>query len=83
MQALIAYSIVAVASAYAAWLLMPQRQRRWIVARLGALMPASQRGWIARLEKASGETGCSTCKGCAADGNPPAASIKAVELRRH
>lgn len=83
MQALIAYSIVAIAVVYAAWLFMPQVMRRWLMARLVAIMPASRRGWLARLQASSEQTGCSTCKGCATDGKTASSSIKTIELRRH
>ena len=82
MQALIAYSIVAAAMFYSAWLLMPQALRRWFVARLRSAAPASQRSWIVRLESAAEDTGCSTCKGCATDAKASSPAIKTVELHR-
>ncbi|HEY5928841.1 MAG TPA: hypothetical protein VIU02_00885 [Burkholderiales bacterium] len=82
MQALITYLIVAAASAYAAWLLMPQALRRWLVANLKSVVPASRQKWIARLERASEETGCTTCKACATDEKSPTPGIKTVEFHR-
>lgn len=82
MQAFIAYLIVAAALIYAAWLLMPQVLRRWCVARLKTVVPASRGGWIARLESASGETGCTTCKACATDEKSSAPEIKTVQFHR-
>lgn len=80
MQALIAYSIVAAALAYASWLLMPQVMRRWLLARIRNIAPASQRSWIARLESAGEDTGCSTCKGCATDGKASSPATNTVEF---
>jgi hypothetical protein len=82
MQALIAYLIVATALIYAAWLLMPQALRRWLVAGLGSVVPASRQKWIARLQSASEETGCTTCKACATDEKSSAPQIKTVEFHR-
>ncbi len=82
MQALIAYLIVAIALIYAAWLLMPQALRRWFVASLGAVVPASGQKWIARLESASEETGCTTCKACATDDKSSVPQVKTVEFHR-
>lgn len=82
MQALIAYLIVVIALAYAAWLLMPRVARRWLVARLKSVVPASRQSWIARLERAGEETGCATCKACAPDEKSSAPEIKTVEFRR-
>jgi hypothetical protein len=80
MQALIAYSIVAAALAYASWLLMPRFVRRWLLARIRNIAPVSQRSWMARLESAAEDTGCSTCKGCATDGTAAPPAIKTVEF---
>lgn len=82
MQALIAYSIVAAAILYSAWLLMPQALRRWLLASIKAVVPASRRSLIVRLESASEDRGCSTCKGCATDAKAKSPAIKAVEFRR-
>lgn len=69
MQALIAYSIVAAAAGYAAWLLMPHALRRRIVAGLIRLAPA-QSGLLRRLESNAQFGGCSSCKGCEAGTRP-------------
>jgi len=80
MQALIAYLIVAAAAVYAAWLLMPQRTRRSLIAALMSVAP-SQRAWLGRL--ADGEhAGCSTCKGCATDKPPSVPGQTRTEPRR-
>ena len=82
MQSLIAYFIVAIAILYAGWLLMPQVMRRWLIARLITLVPASQHARFARLQSGAESVGCSTCKGCATDA-PPAESVKTIQLHRH
>lgn len=82
MQALIAYSIVAAAMLYSAWLLMPQALRRWLLTRIKVVVPASWRSSIVRLESASDDAGCSTCKGCAADAVAKSPAIKTVEFHR-
>lgn len=82
MQALIAYSIVAAALVYASWLLMPQVVRRWLLAHIRNIAPASRRNWIVRLENAAEETGCATCKGCATEGKAPSPANKTVEFHR-
>ena len=81
MQALIAYFIVAMAMFYAGWLFMPQGMRRWLIARLIAHAPSSQRARFARLQSGAESVGCSSCKGCAADA-PAAVPAKAVQLHR-
>ena len=80
MQALIAYSIVAGAMLYSAWLLMPQAVRRWLLARVTVVVPASGRGFILRLENASEDAGCRSCKGCAADAKVSSPAFKPVEF---
>lgn len=82
MQALIAYLIVAIALLYAGWLLMPQALRRWFVAQLKSIVPGSGQKWVARLESASEETGCTTCKACATDEKSSEPQIKTVEFHR-
>jgi len=81
MQTLIAYFIVAVAIAYAVWLFMPQGIRRWLIARLIAVVPSSQRVRFARLQSGAESVGCSTCKGCATDA-PAASPVKTIQLHR-
>ena len=81
MQALIAYFIVAMAMFYAGWLFMPQGMRRWLIARLIAHAPGSQRARLARLQSGAESVGCSSCKGCAADA-PSAVPAKAIQLHR-
>ena len=81
MQALIAYFIVAIALAYAGWLFMPQGVRRWLIARLIAIVPSSQRARFARLQTGAESVGCSTCKGCATD-VPAASTVKTIQLHR-
>ena len=81
MQTLIAYFIVAIALLYAGWLFMPQVMRRWLIARLISLVPASQRARFARLQSGAETVGCSTCKGCATDA-PSAAPVKPIQLHR-
>ncbi|HEX9450726.1 MAG TPA: hypothetical protein VF934_04870 [Burkholderiales bacterium] len=81
MQTLIAYFIVAVAIAYAVWLFMPQGIRRWLISRLIAVVPSSQRVRFARLQSGAESVGCSTCKGCATDA-PAASPVKTIQLHR-
>lgn len=81
MQALIAYFIVAIALVYAGWLFMPQGVRRWLIARLIAIVPSSQRARFARLQSGAESVGCSTCKGCATDA-PAASTVKTIQLHR-
>jgi hypothetical protein len=81
MQTLIAYFIVAIAIFYAGWLFMPQAMRRWLIARLIAVVPSSQRARLARLQSGAESVGCSTCKGCATDA-PAAAPVKTIQLHR-
>lgn len=81
MQALIAYFIVAMAMLYAGWLFMPQGMRRWLIARLIAHAPASQRARFARLQSGAESVGCSSCKGCATDAQA-ASAVKTIELHR-
>jgi hypothetical protein len=81
MQALIAYFIVAAAALYAAWLLMPQRARRALVAGLMVVAP-SKRAWLARFAANGEHAGCSTCKGCATDKPPSVPGQTRTELRR-
>ena len=71
MQGLAVSLIVAAAAGYAAWQLMPQSMRRWLIGRLMVVAP-SRRAWLARLEADAEDSGCSSCKGCAADGRVPA-----------
>ena len=71
MQGVIVFLIVAAAAGYAAWQLMPQSMRRWLIRPLMVIAP-SQRARLARLEAEAQNSGCSSCKGCAADGKGPA-----------
>ncbi len=70
MQGLVVAFIVAAAAVYAAWQLMPQRMRSWLVGRMMAVAPSS-RAWLTRLEADSEAGGCRSCKGCATDRQPP------------
>jgi hypothetical protein len=81
MQTVIAYSIVAIALAYAAWLFMPQGLRRWVIGLLIEVVPLSQRARFARLQSGAESVGCSTCKGCATDA-PAAPAVKTIHLHR-
>ena len=82
MQGLTVALIVAAAAAYAAWQLMPQSMRHWLIGRLRVVAP-SRRVWLARLEAEVENSGCSTCKGCAADGQAPASPRQAkIEVHR-
>jgi hypothetical protein len=81
MQTLIAYFIVAIAILYAGWLFMPQAMRRWLIARLVAVAPSSQRARFARLQTGAETVGCSTCKGCATDA-PADSPVKTIQLHR-
>jgi hypothetical protein len=81
MQTVIAYSIVAIALAYAAWLFMPQALRRWVIACLIQAVPPSQRARLARLQSGAESVGCSTCKGCATD-EPAPSTVKTIQLHR-
>ena len=71
MQGLIVSLIVVAAACYAAWQLMRQSMRSWLIRRLTVIAP-SQRARLARLEAEAENSGCSSCKGCAADGQAPA-----------
>jgi hypothetical protein len=82
MQTLIAYSIVAIAIVYAAWLFMPQALRRWLIARLITVVPSSQRARFARLQSDTESVGCSTCKGCATDAQAASSPVKTIQLHR-
>jgi len=81
MQTLIAYFIVAVAIAYAAWLFMPQALRHWVISRFISIVPSSQRARFVRLQSGAESVGCNTCKGCATDA-PPASAVKTIQLHR-
>ncbi len=81
MQTLVAYSIVVIALVYAGWLFMPQGARRWLIARMIAVVPSSQRARFARLQSGAESVGCSSCKGCATDA-PAAPAIKTIQLHR-
>ena len=82
MQGLTVSLIVAAAAAYAAWQLMPQSMRRWLIGRLMVIAP-SRRAWLAHLEADAENSGCSSCKGCAADGQAPAPPGQAkIEVHR-
>jgi hypothetical protein len=81
MQTLIACLIVTIAIIYVGWLFMPQVLRRWLIARLITLVPASQRARFARLQSGVESVGCSTCKGCATDA-PAASQAKTIHLHR-
>jgi hypothetical protein len=81
MQALNAYFIVAIAILYAGWLFMPQAMRRWLVARLIAVAPSSQRARFARLQSGAESVGCSTCKRCATDASADS-PVKTIQLHR-
>ena len=82
MQGLTVSLIVAAAAAYAAWQLMPQSMRHWLIGRLMVIAP-SRRAWLGRLEAKAENSGCSSCKGCAADGQAPAEPRHArIEVHR-
>ena len=82
MQGLIVSLIVAAAAGYAAWQLMPQSMRRWLIRPLMVIAP-SQRARLARLEAEAQNSGCSSCKGCAADGQAFASLGQAkIEVHR-
>ena len=82
MQPLIVSLIVAAAAGYAAWQLMPQSMRRWLIGRLMVVAP-SRRAWLARLEANAENGGCSSCKGCAGDDQAPASPGRAkIEVHR-
>jgi hypothetical protein len=81
MQTVIAYSIVAIALVYAAWLFMPQALRRWVIGVLIEAVPLSQRARFARLQSGAESVGCNTCKGCATDA-PAASAVKTIRLHR-
>jgi hypothetical protein len=80
MQNLIVFLIVGFAAGYAAWRLMPQALRRWLIGRLRVVAP-SGRAWLARLE-ANAEAGdCGSCRGCAT-GPSPGDRLHRVAWRR-
>ena len=81
MQTVIAYSIVAIALVYAAWLFMPQVLRRWVIGRFIEVVPLAQRARLARLQAGAESVGCNTCKGCATDA-PAASAVKTIRLHR-
>ena len=66
MQIIIVSVIVAAAAGYAAWQLMPQSMRHWLIGRLMVVAP-SHRAWFARLEAGADNSGCDTCGGCAVE----------------
>ena len=81
MQALVTYAIVAIAAAYAAWVLMPAAARRHLLGWARSRLPSGAQPLIGKLD--AGEPGCSSCKACATDARAPeAAALKTVELRR-
>jgi len=80
-QTFIAYFIVALALAYAGWMFMPQGARRWLIGRVIAVMPSSQRARFARLQSGVEIAGCNSCKGCEAD-VPAGTTVKTIQLRR-
>ena len=63
MQNLIVFLIVAAAAGYAAWQLMPQFMRRWLIVRMMVIAP-SRSAWLARVETGAENSGCRSCKGC-------------------
>jgi hypothetical protein len=71
-QSLIVFVIVAAAAMAAAWQLMPQFMRRWLIRRLAVTAP-SQRGLLTRLEANAENSGCGSCKGCSYTGEQPVA----------
>lgn len=82
MQAFTVSLIVAAAACYAAWQFMPRSMRRWLIGRLTVVAPP-HRAWLARLEAEAESSGCSSCKGCAADGQTPALPGQAtIEVHR-
>jgi len=76
MQVLLVSLIVAAAAGYAGWQLMPRGMRRGLIGRLVAIAP-SWRAWLARLEANAENGGCSSCRGCAADGRLGASAGRA------
>ncbi|AMN47260.1 hypothetical protein ACG33_09160 [Steroidobacter denitrificans] len=65
MQHLLVSLIVAAAAGYAAWQLMPRMLRRWLIARMMILVPSCS-AWLADLAVNAENSGCRSCKGCAA-----------------
>lgn len=71
-QYLVVGLIVAAATLYSGWILMPASWRRAGAARLArqatrsGLGEQAVRGLQSRLERASGCSECASCKGCAA-----------------
>jgi len=63
MQTAIVFLIVAAAAAYAAWQLMPQGLRRWLLDRLIVVAPRGA-SWLLRLRESAESSGCSSCKAC-------------------
>ena len=74
MQVVAVSLIVAVAAAYAAWLLMPQNVRRWLIDELMVIAP-SHRAWLVRLQANAENSGCSSCKERRREGENQGASI--------
>ena len=81
MQNLIAYAIVTAALLYAAWLFMPAAARRWLIACLLYVVPASQRVRLEHLKNDVGHAGCSSCKGCETEPKPNSV-VKPIRLHR-
>ncbi|MGE5088136.1 MAG: hypothetical protein ACM3QY_03335 [Candidatus Levyibacteriota bacterium] len=77
MQVLLVFAIVAVAAAYAGWVLMPQGLRRWLAGRLILVAP-SRRAWLARLASNAENAGCGSCKGCATRRRPLASTGEGI-----
>jgi len=63
MQTAIVFLIVAAAAAYAAWQLMPQGLRRWLLDRLIVVAPRGA-SCLLRLRESAESSGCSSCKAC-------------------
>jgi hypothetical protein len=82
MQSLVVALVVAVAFAYAAWILMPGALRRRLAGALAPLAPPGVREKLERVQSGKEAPGCSTCKACATDDKPARGDWKAVELRR-
>jgi hypothetical protein len=81
MQTFIAYLIVTIALIYAIWLFTPQGARRWLIGRLIAAAPSSQRARFARLQSGVENAGCHSCKGCETDADA-GTKVKTIPLHR-
>ena len=83
----IVFAIVAAATSYAAWKLMPRTLRATLARKLvhlvasgGSLAPERRASLETRLAGGGGCSGCDTCKGCGS-GNPATDATQPAGIR--